>query len=455
MTDTPVSNDKINGTELDATIDTPSSNIEVDNTLLSQDALKDSQEHSAKIKAIFDQSSTIIDVEKVNKSLKEVEETQKGVSEIKTLINSIIDNMAKNQSMLTRAALLWGKVPLWQKIGLGTVLIAPTLILGIALQIYMLIAISALTLIAYIPSSVVLDNHYNHDEQITDRLKESMEGLAQSLVNLIHTMEHLSVQLAGEIEQFQQENERLTDAISDLSEQVSKLTNEAVELQKTEQELRSIQQSLEQTDQELKLTLEEKTKLYEQIKTEINKVTLAFEKNQRELSQKTLELNRVQRDMGQQLNNLNGVAQSLQKVVETYADQIIKNEQDRTIFQSRLTEFVTNREKSFEEVAKRIEKRNEELLIVQNKFNGLQEEYQALLKRQGNEIQRLEQEIPANKSSKTVSVKPNNGQTEEKPSKHAHHIKNLGLHAEKKKHRSRHHHPIESTEVNPATSNGR
>ena len=455
MTDTPVSNDKNNGSEMDATIDTASSSIEVVNNLLSQDALKESQDHAAQIKAIFDQSSAIIDVENVNKSLKEVQETQKGVSEIKTLINSIIDNMAKNQSMLTRAALMWGKVPLWQKIGLGTVLIAPTLILGIALQIYILIAISALTLIAYIPSSVVLDNHYNHDEQITDRLKEGMEGLAQSLVNLIHSMENLSVQLAGEIEQFQQENERLTAAICNLSEQVSILTNEAEELKKTEQSLRYIQQSLEKTDQDLKLTLEEKTRVNEQIKVEITQVTQAFEKNQRELSQKTLELNQVQLEMGQQLKNLNTVAQSLQSVVETYADQTIKNEQDRAIFQSRLTAFVTDREKSVEEVAQRIQKRNEELLIVQDKFERLQEKYQALLKRQGNEIQRLEQEIPSKKSSKPVSVKPTNGQTEEKPMKHAHHIKNLGLHAEKKKPRSRHHHPIENAEVNPAISNGR
>jgi uncharacterized membrane protein YheB (UPF0754 family) len=168
-----------------------------------------------------------------------------------------------------------------------------------------------------------------------------------------------------------------------------------------------------------------------------------------------LELNQVQLEMGQQLKNLNTVVQSLQKVVESYADQAIQNEQDRTIFQSKLTEFVTDREKSYEEVAQRIQKRNEELLIVQNKFDRLQEKYQALLNRQGNVIQRLEQEIPAKKSSKAVFVKPTNVQTEETPLKHAHQIKNLGLHAEKKKHRSRHHHPKETSEVNPATTNGR
>lgn len=456
MTDTPVSNDKNVDIELDSTLNAAPSNNEAEIIHSPDDTILDTQESDSKIEDIFEQSSAIINVKKINKSLKELEKNHTNVAEIKNLINLIIDNMAKNQSMLTRAALIWGKVPLWQKIGLGTVLIAPTLILGIALQIYMLITISALTLIAFIPSSIILDNHYQRDEQITDLLKDSMKDLADSLVNVIQTMNHLGIQLAGEIGKLQNENERLSLIITDLSAKVADLTSQAEKLKVTEQELRAIQQSLEQTDQELKLSLEEKTRRHEEIKKELAEVAQAFEKNQEELSQKTLELKQVQLEMGQQLRNIDTVTLSLQRVIETYADQSIKSEEERQLFQSKLNEFVTNREKSFEDVTQRIESRNHELLLAQEQFAQIRQQYQDLLKRQGNEIKRIEQAIPAQKSSQPASSKPKHDGAEETDVKHATHISKFGLHGGQRKHRRSHHQHKEPASVaDTAVGNGR
>ncbi|CAM2804568.1 LegC2/C7 family Dot/Icm T4SS effector [Legionella worsleiensis] len=393
---------------------------------------QESQYDASGLNSILEQSSSIINIDNVKNSLNELAETHNDVTKIKKQINTIVENMAKNQSMLTRAALFWGNVPLWQKIGIGFVLIAPLLILGIALNLFTLITLSALTLVGFIPGSIILENHYQHDEQITERLKDAMNHLAESLIRVIQNMEQMCDLLGDEIIKFQTENEQLGNTICNLSDQVIVLTRKAEELRATEQELRAMQLNLEQTDQLLKQTLAEKTQFYEQIKTELTQINQNYELNQQELTQKTMELEQIKKDMGQQLANLNTVALALQKVVENFADQSIKSVPERELFQTRLNEFVTDRKKSLEQVTKRITESNQKLQSVQEQLDSVRHKYQELLKKQGSEIHRIEQTLsPKTRRTAAAKAKPERLA----PQSNTHHLKKLGLHAKKKPHR--------------------
>lgn len=389
MTDTPLNSSEINEMELDSSKET---------------------------------TSPVAEPDKAKKSLAEVEANQESVATIKALIDSIIDSIAKNQSMLTRAALFWGKLPLWQKIGTGLLLIAPTLILGIVLQLSILIIISALTLITFVPTSLVLDDHYKHDEQVTDKLKDSMTIMAISLEAVLDTMEELRLKLANQIENFHLENERLTNGIIDLSSKVDTLSSQSKELMKMEQEFRAIQLELEDAEKTLHLSLKEKSELLQKNQHAIDTTKNAFAVNQDELSKTILELDAVRFTLGKTIADNQSVTVILKETVEKLAKSFILDETARNEFQTKLEHFITDKEKTFNEIAQRICKANQELSLVRDELNRTNLRYQSLLDRQASQLDRLDK-------SRSTDIKTQIDATEAAPIKNAHRIRKFGIHA--------------------------
>ncbi len=337
----------------------------------------------------LDTSSNTLDSTKAKQSIAEVETNQGSVATIKALIDSIIDSIAKNQSMLTRAALFWGKMPLWQKIGIGILLIAPTLILGIILQLTALIIISALTLIAYIPTSYILDNHYEHDEQVTDKLKDSMTIMATSLEAVLETMDEIKSKLADQIESFHNENERLTTGIIDLSSKIDLLMQESRELIKTEQELRVIQLELENTEKKLRRSVDEHTELLQKNKQELENTSKAFEENQTELSKTTLELEKVRSELSKEIDKNLKVTAALKKTVEEIAPTFIMDEEIIIEFQKKLEQFISDKEKTCVQLVQRICDATKELSLVKDELQRTECRFKALLERQAQSVDQL------------------------------------------------------------------
>lgn len=328
---------------------------------------------------------------KLIKNLKELEATQENFDQIKKHISSIIDSLVKNRSLFSRAAVYWENMPLWLKIIAGVVLVVPTLVLGIAIHVTTLIVISVLTLVAYVASALVLENHVQKEEHITERLKENMLGLADSLGSVIESFEPLRKQIAEEIEYFHQENERLNLNTTELSEQIEQLTTQAEQLQKTEQSLRKTKEKLENTAD----TLDVKVKIQEELllinKAELQKIKEEIEKNELELSEKISELNQVKQEMGVEIERTESIAQVLKKTVEKLSQTAIKDQNHRESFQNKLNDFFANKEESFNKVAKRICDAEHELCLVKEELNFSNKRYQELLERQEHVIKRLEQ----------------------------------------------------------------
>ncbi|HAT9067737.1 TPA: hypothetical protein JBD66_11270 [Legionella pneumophila subsp. pneumophila] len=85
--------------------------------------------------------------------------TQNKIQKIKVDLNQLIQAMNQNPSLLSRAANLWNKIPLWQKITAGAVLTVPLLLTGLMANLAALITLSIVTAIVYTASSFLLDNH--------------------------------------------------------------------------------------------------------------------------------------------------------------------------------------------------------------------------------------------------------------------------------------------------------
>ncbi|HAT1766205.1 TPA: microtubule-binding protein [Legionella pneumophila] len=356
--------------------DTPKANLAVDE--IKEDTPKDQP---------LPEENTEILVKK----LKVLETTQENFDQIKKHIAAVIDSLAKNRSFFGRVAAYWGEMQLWLKITLGIVSVVPTLTLGIAIQVASLIVVSVLTLVTYVGSALLLENHVQKEEHITDRLKEEMIGLADNLGKVIESFEPLRKQIAEQIEYFHKENDRLNLNVTQLSDHIMRLTKQAEQLQKTEQTLRKVREELEKTSETLDEKVQVQTELLQINQEELNRIREEIAKNEIELSEKISELDQVKKEMSVEIEKAETVTQVLKNTVEKLSQTAIADHNHRESFQNKLNDFLSNKEQSFNDVAQRICEAEHELCLVKEELNFSNKRYQELLERQEEVVKRLEQ----------------------------------------------------------------
>lgn len=338
-----------------------------------------------------DNSSNNPKLKTIKESLEQFESTQQNIKEIRKHINSIIDSIAQNRSLFTRLSHYWAKMPLWQKIGIGLLVTAPTLALAIAFNILMFYVACALTLAAYIASSYILDNHNEHDEKITDRLKEGMVGLADALENVIKSLDTLSDELANETQVMHEKNELLEEKVAGLCTKVALITEQGLKLKQTEQELLMIKNTLENKAGSLRENIEEQKELLELNREELGQIRQEIDQNHIDLSTAILELDKVREELGTEIKKANTIATLLQTNVKDLSDTVITDEEQRLAFQAKLEDFIKNKEESFKKIADRIFATQQELALVKDELNRNNKRNRELLERQELQINRIAQ----------------------------------------------------------------
>ncbi|MBL7478505.1 LegC2/C7 family Dot/Icm T4SS effector [Legionella bononiensis] len=317
--------------------------------------------------------------------------TQNKIQKIKVDLNQLIQAMNQNPSLLSRAANLWNKIPLWQKITAGAVLTVPLLLTGLMANLAALITLSIVTAIVYTASSFLLDNHQSQNTDNSEQLNAGISSLVELLDTIISTLDLLREQLAIEIDAFQKENERLTESVQQFCEQIKTLKSQISELNDTEKALRATQIELELTAKTLKGSIEEQSQVLENTQKELEQVVLAYKDNQNQLSDKIKELEDIKLKMGKEVDQAQSITLVLRSTVEALSKTVIADEEQRTSFQLRLNEFLTNKEKSFDQVAERICEAERKLAVVTKQLEQSNQRYRTLLDRQEQQIIRLEQ----------------------------------------------------------------
>ncbi|MDW9186015.1 hypothetical protein SFA24_13670 [Legionella pneumophila] len=317
--------------------------------------------------------------------------TQNKIQKIKVDLNQLIQSMNNNPSWLSRAASFWNEIPLWQKITAGAVLTIPLLMIGLMANPAALITLSIVTGIIYTVSHILLENHQNQNTNNTKHLNAGISSLVDLLDTVISTLDLLREQLAIEIDAFQKENARLTQNVDQFCEQVNTLKSEISKLTDTEKALRATQIALELTAKTLKGSIEEQSQVLENTQKELEQVVLAYKDNQNQLSDKIKELNEVTVKMSKEVDQAQTLALVLRSTVEALSKTVISDEKQRISFQLRLNEFLTNKEKSFDQVAERISDAERKLSVVTKQLEESNQRYRKLLDRQEQQIIRLEQ----------------------------------------------------------------
>lgn len=346
---------------------------------------------TAKLDDIKVPSPTNKKTNEVKKNLEQVLLTQQELAQIKENLSKMIDAMAHNPSLLSRAATYWGELPLWQKIVAGIALIVPAFVVAFITQVAVLFSISIFMLFTYTASSILLDNHHTQNINRTENLKTGISGLADTLGVVILSLDKLREQIATEIEHFQKENERLALHTNELSDQIEQLTTQSEQLRLTEQALRKTHSELETQAESLNVSVKEHTELLQTTKEELKKVQLGYEKSQTNLTEKISELNTVKIEMSSEIEKGKGLAATLQAAVLSLSNTVILDGEQQKVFKEKLDLFLNNKEASFHLIAERICNAEAELSIVKDELARSNERYHELLNRGEAQVLRLEQ----------------------------------------------------------------
>ncbi|MBI2785227.1 MAG: hypothetical protein HYX60_02510, partial [Legionella longbeachae] len=253
-----------------------------------------------------------------------------------------------------------------------------------------LVTISGVSVLAYTTSGIVLDDHHFHTQNITQKLKEGIFGIAEVLELTISALDSIRKKLAEEVEKFKEENIKLTNNITQLNQDVETLSYQVELYVETEKLLRRTQEELEKKAESLTKDLEKQSQLIVDNQNEIQQVKTAHEKIQLELSKKVSELSDVREKMGIEVNRAKKIASTLEGTVKSLSNAVISDSNQRHAFHEKLNIFLTDKTNSFDQVAERINKAEIELVEVKHELKNSNERYKQLLKIQEKQIRRLE-----------------------------------------------------------------
>lgn len=297
------------------------------------------------------------DLQKINAageiadSFKRIISVQNQLDGMKEHLSKVIDAMDNNPSILTRWANFWGGSSLIAKIGSGALVVAPGLIIGLAASIPGLIIFSGGTALAYSGAGILLGDHYQHNTENKIHLKEGVIGLVSLFESVIIALENLRHKLTIEVNRLCSENEKLAINIQTLHKKLEQLT-----------------------DQVEALTLQnEKHKAHNE-----------------ELRELTIELRSVEQRLEKRVKGAEATATAMTSVVNTMIENQSLSADQQEAFAKKLETFIANKEATFERLATRVCKAEEDLVIATEAIQNHERLYAHLNREHHSLVTRLE-----------------------------------------------------------------
>lgn len=333
-------------------------------------------------------SNELINTSELSEHLKEFDKTQGHLSNIKKHLSSLVDQLNNTPSMISRAAQAWGKLPVWQKITLGLILIAPLLIAGIVLHFYMLIIASIMTLLVYVPVSLLLDNHFQHDSELIETIKEKILLLADPLDRAIETLIFLQQQLAQEVEHLYQENENLTQIIKKIKEELNSLSSEIMQIQNTKIAFEVTNKKLEDLVLSLKAQWAEQNELIEHIEHEIQETQNKIEWTTSELEKNIVALKDTRENLGKEIDNQESAVVTLKNILKNFSMRL-DDEADRNRFMQSINDFLSSNDDCLSNIATKFVKNRDDLQHIEQKLAEISKRYEYYLDKMDEQIENL------------------------------------------------------------------
>lgn len=317
--------------------------------------------------------------------------------QVRNSLTKIIDSIEDNPSMISRLTKYWGSLTTTEKIIGGVAVTLPILMFGFVADIGFLLACCGLSAATYITSGAVLEDHLQHTQGITEKLKAGILGIADVLVLTISALDAIRQKLATEVDKFKTENMRLSENINSLSEDVDNLRIQIESSKVTEQYLRKIQAELEELATSLQSDLTKNQQLYDKTQLQIQVIKLDHEHLKETLSEQILDLSKKRAELEIELEKSRCLAETLQGTVTALSTAVIRDSTQRQKFQDKLEVLLQNKETNFLQVADRMSKAEAELTLAKERFEENIQQHTELMKRQRvllNKLEHVADEIP-------------------------------------------------------------
>ncbi len=322
--------------------------------------------------------------------LKKIKGSQSQLTKIQKDLETLIDAMVQNPSILSRAANYWGNLPLWQKIVAGVILTAPPLIIGILAQLIVCFVVTAFFLATYIGTSVVLDDHYTHTKYSTTNIKSGVTNLAEGLDIVMKSLEQISEELSAQIAIFSKENEKFGDNVESLKLRNISLAGEVEKLRETEKKLRQTQIELENACTALKKSVGEQSTLLDQTQTALNKVKIDYQRNQKDLEEKTNQLSELQKQFQSEVTRYEQSLEALQTAVNELAENLVKDPQQQAAFLKKIDDFIKDKDGNFLKIFDGFTTTEKELAALKEQYKKQIAEHEQLVAQTATQVSHLE-----------------------------------------------------------------
>ncbi|WP_131783761.1 hypothetical protein [Legionella gresilensis] len=315
---------------------------------------------------------------------------KKILEKLKIDLDKLIDTFAENSSLFSRAAIFWGKLSWWQRLGLGAVILVPLFIAALVSHLIPLLIISLSALFIFTITGFFLNNHYKHCEKDKENLKRGFLSFATILSEVIISLNKLHDQLWLTLEKLHQALKILSKQLIKLDDEMSTMRNELIILSKANAKLDVTQNQLECLVEELRLKLQEQTNFIEQSNLEFKKIMLDTETKQAELSLQITQLNQTNDSLIFQLKKAKQVGDILKNALQVISRATITDKEQRTYFQHRLQEILSKEELTLGNFAQSLVNVENDLSKVSMNFERLNHGHSSLLEQQEIQIERLE-----------------------------------------------------------------
>lgn len=323
---------------------------------------------------------------KARTPLDKMTQSKKQLLEFQEKLDTLVDSMTKNPSILSRIATIWGKISLWQKVLGGLLLLAPPILLGALVQSITAYAIACVLLVSYLSISVLLDDHFTHTQNHTQDIKTGVSNLAEGMSTVLSVLEQISDALAEQVASFSMENQHFTEHLGDLKQGNNALSSETQRLRQTENSLNKTEAELAATCIDLQEDLARQVLLANETQQALTQLQSDFANNQQLLQEKNQQLHAIteqfQQDSAQYSQKITVLNETIQKLSALCIDR----HTDREAFNLRLTELIHG--KSLQRNGFFSEEK--ELAQVKKQLQDATERYEQLMSVFSEQIGRLE-----------------------------------------------------------------
>lgn len=327
-------------------------------------------------------------------NLEEITDIQQELSDVKSALNIVLNEIQQDPSILERFAASWSESSTLEKLAKGSVTVipgvaAPTLkALGILLipgyGVGMLTALSLGSLGFY----YVLGDH--HCKSSESKLKKGILGMEDILEKVILRLDEIRQKLTKQVDTLRSENIRLGKNIDILEIKIEEFCGQIETFKITNAFLNEQQGNLEIVIQQLQKCTERDEELIEEKEKILKEYIQDKAKNQADLDKKILELEMVKKTMGLELEQAKKVSGMLQNTVQMLSKTSIKNESDREAFKQKIDDLLAKGEADFKAVNERISAMEEQFETVLGELQQSNTLYKVILQKEEAQLSVLE-----------------------------------------------------------------